>query len=125
MLCPHHTSRPETNARDRSKTTAMCASNVRREGRVAGSSGILVFAGAEFLQFLTPAGDLEALSLQLEAELVADLVFEFLNLLAVELDNFVAVLADDVAVIGMIGVVGVVKFVVLAEVHLAHQPALG
>src|SRR5205814_9844672 len=83
----------------------------------------LLLAGAEFFQFLAACGDLEALWLQLETQFVADFIFQFLNLVALELHDLLAVLADDMAVIRVIGVVGVVKFVVLAEIHLADETA--
>src|ERR1043165_5805324 len=135
MRFPCQTSNPEMKLRDNNATTATWVNNGRREGRVAGSSGGaiavcrrlagLLLAGAEFLQLLAPRGNLQALHLQFKAQLVADLVFEPLDLLALELDDLVAILADDVAVIGMIGVVRIIKLVVLAKVHLADQPAFG
>ena len=80
---------------------------------------------AELFHLLATAGDLQSLRLHFKAEFVADLVFQLFNLVAVELDDFLAVLADDMAVMGMIGVIGIVEFVILAEIHFPYQPTFG
>ena len=92
---------------------------------VNGTLARLLLASAESFQLLAPAGDLQPLRLHFEAQLVADFIFQLFDLVAVELDDFFAVLADDMAVVGMMGVVGIVEFVVFAEIHLAHQAAFG
>src|SRR5216117_2648533 len=115
---------------DKSKPTATRVSRGRREGRVAGSrdgpitvlAGLLL-AGAEFFQLLAPGGNLQALHLQFEAQLVADFAFQLFDLLALELDDLVAILAYDVAVVRMISVIRIVKFVVLAKIYFADQTA--
>jgi hypothetical protein len=56
---------------------------------------------------------------------MGDLVLDFFNLIAVELNDFIAVLADDVIVVRMFGVIGVVELVIFAEIHFAEQSALG
>src|SRR6266571_6690926 len=56
---------------------------------------------------------------------MADLILELLDLVAVEFDDFFAVLADDVIMVGMLGVVWVVKFVIFAEIHFADEAAFG
>src|SRR5690348_5347566 len=65
------------------------------------------------------------MSLDREAKPMADLVFDLLDFVAFEFNDFVAVLADDVIVVGMLSVVWVVEFVVFAEIHLANEAALG
>jgi len=60
-----------------------------------------------------------------ETEAVRNFVLNFFDLIAVELNDFVAVLADDVIVIWVFGVIRVVELVVFAEVHFAEQAALG
>jgi hypothetical protein len=84
---------------------------------------MLVLAGAELFQLVTGGGDLEALSLDGEAEPVSDLVLDPVDLFALELDDPFTILADDVVVVRVVGVIGVVKFVVLPEIHLPDQTA--
>lgn len=66
---------------------------------------------------------MEALGLDGEAELVADFAFQLVDLVALELDDFFAVVADDMTVVGMLGVVGVVELIILAEIHFADEAA--
>ena len=77
------------------------------------------------LQFFTGSGDLQALCLDGKAELVGDLVFDAGDLFALEFDNPIAILANNMVVVRMLGVIGIVKLVVFAEIHLANQPAFG
>ena len=56
-----------------------------------------------------------------EAETMADFIFQLFNLLTVKFDNFFTILADDVVVIGMIGVVGIVNFAVFSKIHFVDQ----
>src|SRR6266850_5183173 len=65
------------------------------------------------------------MALDRESEAVRDLVLDFFDLIAVELDNLVAILADDVIVVRMLRVIGVVELVVFAEIHFTKQAALG
>src|SRR6266496_1724548 len=88
-------------------------------------SAALVLADPEPLHLIARGVDLQALALDAEAELVANLRFKRRDLFVVELDDSVAVVADDVAVVGMIGVVGVVVGLVLAEIHRADQATFG
>ena len=60
-----------------------------------------------------------------KAEPVADFVFDFFDLIALELDDFFTILANNVIVMWMFGVIGIVKLIVLPKIHLADQPALG
>ena len=55
---------------------------------------------------------------------MSNLVLDFFDFIAVELDDLLAVLADDVIVVRMFGVVRVVELVVFAEIHFTEQPAL-
>ena len=59
------------------------------------------------------------MTLHRETEAVRNLVLDFFNLVAVELDDLVAVLANDMVVVWMLGVIGIVELVVFAEIHLA------
>jgi hypothetical protein len=70
-------------------------------------------------------GDLEAVGLHRETEALADLGFDLLELLTFKLDDFVAVLANDVIVVGMFCVIGIVKFIVFPKIHFPNQAALG
>ena len=54
-----------------------------------------------------------------------DLVLDFFDLVAIELNDFIAVLANDMIVVGMFGVIGVVELIIFAEIHFAEQAALG
>src|ERR1051325_2578476 len=87
-------------------------------------STALFFASAAALEFFASASDLESLGFDHKTEFVADLILDGRNLLAFEFYDLVAVLADDVVMIGMIRIVGIVKLVVLPKVHFAHQSAL-
>ena len=87
-------------------------------------SGSLFLARPQFLQLFASARDLQALGFDGEPEPLADPIFDLFDLLALELDDLFAVLADNVAVVRMIGVVGIVKFIVFAKIHFAHKPAL-
>lgn len=61
--------------------------------------------------------------LQFETETMADLIFEFFNFFALELDYFFAILADDMIVMRVLGVIWIIEFVILAEVHFANETA--
>ena len=54
-----------------------------------------------------------------------NLIFQFIELVALELHNLVAIIANDVVVVRVIGIVGVVNLIVLAEVHFVHEAAFG
>ncbi len=56
---------------------------------------------------------------------MANLIFDLLDAIAVELHDFFAILTDEVIVLWAIGVVGIVKLVRLPEVHLVYEVALG
>lgn len=60
-----------------------------------------------------------------KAESLGNFVFHSFQAGTFELHDFVAVLADNMIMPGMIGVIGVVEFVVFAEVHFADQPTFG
>jgi hypothetical protein len=60
----------------------------------------------------------------LETEPAADVVLQLLDLRALELDYLAAVLADDMAVTGVLGIVRIIELVVSPEVHLPDQAAL-
>ena len=84
-----------------------------------------ILALAQFLHLFARGINAQLLRVNLEAKLLRNLIFQRVKLLALELDDLVTVIANDVIVIRMIGVIGVVDFVVLAEIHLVHHPALG
>ena len=92
---------------------------------LGGASVHSVFAGPQFFEFFAGASDLESLGGDGETEFLTDFILELRNLLAFELDNFFAVLADDMAVVGVLGVVWIVELVILAEVHFPHQSTFG
>ena len=54
---------------------------------------------------------------------MADLVFDGCDFLALEFNDLVAILADDVVVIWVLGVVRIVELVVLPKIHLPNQAA--
>lgn len=60
----------------------------------------------------------------MEAQVVRNFRLQFFDFLALKFHNALAVLTDDVVVIGVIGVVGIVKLVVFAKIDFSHQPAL-
>src|SRR6266487_2781990 len=82
-------------------------------------------ASAQLLELLAARSDLETVRLHRKTEPMANLVLQPFDLVAVELHNLFAVLADDVIVVRMLGVIGVVKLMILAKIHFADQPALG
>ena len=92
---------------------------------VTSSTAGFFFAGAELFQFLARTGNLQALSLDGKAQPMRNLAFELFDLIAFELNNSFAIVADDVVVIGMIGVIRVVEFIIFSEIHLTDQPAFG
>src|SRR2546423_8451300 len=59
-----------------------------------------------------------------KSEPATDLILESLYFVALKLDNLVTVLTDDVVMMGMAGVIGIVEFMVFAEIHFANQAAL-
>src|ERR1041385_619611 len=87
-------------------------------------SAAFLFAGAAAFEFLAGGRDLQALGFHGEPELMRDFVLDLRDLVALELDDLLAVLADDMAVVRVLGVVGIVKLVVLAEIHFADESAL-
>jgi len=56
---------------------------------------------------------------------MSNLILEFFNLLTFKFHNSVAILANNVVVIGMICVVGIVILLILAKIHFVHQTAFG
>ena len=84
-----------------------------------------LFARAELFQLFAARGDLQAVRFDGEAEPMADFVFEPLDFFALKFHDLFAVLADDVVVMGMFGVVGIVELVGLPKIHFADQAALG
>ena len=86
---------------------------------------VFIFAGAEFLHLFAGGVDSQLLRFHFEAQFVRNLVFQLVELFALKLHHLVAIIANDVVVIRVIGVIRIVDFVILAEIHLVHQPALG
>src|SRR5258706_13090417 len=95
----------------------------RQESRNFPLSAFLL-ARAQLFQLLAGGGYLQAVGFDRKTEPVADFILELFDLGALELDDLLAVLANDVVVVRMLGVVGIVELVVFAEIHFAHQPAL-
>ena len=86
---------------------------------------VFILALAQLFHLFTGGVDAQLLRVDFEAKLLRNLIFQRIELLALELNDLVAVIANDVIMIRMVGVIGVVNFVVLAEIHLVHEPALG
>lgn len=76
------------------------------------------------MKLLTAARDLQFLRLDAETEPMTYLVLKLLNLVTFELHNPLAVLADKMIVVRVIGVIWIVKFIVFAEIHFLNQTAL-
>jgi len=68
---------------------------------------------------------MQPLSLEGKAEFLRDFVFQLLDLFALEFDDPAAISADNVAVMGVLGIVRIVKLVIFSKVHFPHQAALG
>ena len=85
--------------------------------------GFRFAAGAALSQFVAVRLDAQAFRGGGKAEPLGDAVFEQLDVLVLELDDPVAIHADEVVVVRVLDVVRVVKFVVLAEVHLLQDAA--
>jgi len=52
---------------------------------------------------------------------MADLILKLFDLLALELYDLLAVLADNVIMVRMLSIIGIVEFVILAEIHFPDQ----
>ena len=85
----------------------------------------LIFAGADLFQHFAITGDLEALGFDREAEVLCNFALDFRQFVAFEFDDFFAVATNDMIVVWMLGVVRIVVFVILSEIHLPDQAALG
>ena len=85
----------------------------------------LFLTSTELLEFFTCRRYLEAMTFHRETEAVRNFILDFFDFIAVELDDLIAVLADNMIMVWMLGVIGIVEFVVFAEIHLAQQAALG
>ena len=87
--------------------------------RLAGS----FFASPQLLEFLATGPNLKTLRFDGKPKLVADFVFEFVDLVTLKFDDAFAVLADDVIMIGVISVVGIVELIILPKIHFLYQAA--
>ena len=104
------------------KTQATDAPSVKSDQiNSAGLSG----AGSALSQFFALGTDLQTVGLNGKAKSAADFSFQLLQLLAFELDDFVAVLANDVVVMRVFGVIWIIKLIILAEIHFTDQAAFG
>ena len=65
------------------------------------------------------------MSFDRKTEPMADLILKLFDLLALELYDLLAVLADNVIMVRMLSIIGIVEFVILAEIHFPDQPAFG
>jgi len=68
--------------------------------------------------------DLKPVRADRESEPVADFAFQLLDFVALELQNFLAILANNVVMTRVGSVIRIVEFVVSAEIHFAEQTAL-
>ena len=85
----------------------------------------LFLAGAALLQFFALGGNLEPVRLYGKPKAMANFIFELFEFVAFEFNNLVAVLADDVIVVRVFGVIGIVELVVFSKIHLPNQAAFG
>lgn len=88
-----------------------------RNARSAVSPGTM----ARFQEIVAMSSDLEAMRRRGETETLTDLVDELLHFVALKFDNAVAILADDMVVLGVLSVVRIVKLVVFAEIHFPDE----
>ena len=58
-----------------------------------------------------------------KTEALANLIFKLFDLFALKLDDFFAVLANNVIMMRVLGIVRIVEFVILAEIHFTDQTA--
>lgn len=65
------------------------------------------------------------MTLHRETEAVRNLILDFFDFITIKFHDLFAVLANDMVVVWMLGVIGIVEFVVLAEIHFTKQAALG
>jgi hypothetical protein len=79
------------------------------------------FASPQLLELLATGRNLKALGFDGKAKLVADFVLEFVDLFALKFNDALTVLADDVIMIGMVSVIGIVEFIVLPKIHFLDQ----
>ena len=69
--------------------------------------------------------DLQSMRFHRKTQALADFVLELFNFIALKFDDLFTILADNVIVMRVLGVIGVVEFVILAKVHFPNQAALG
>ena len=81
------------------------------------------FASPQLLEFLATGSNLKTLRFDGKPKLVADFVFELVDLVTLKFDDALAVLADDVIMIGMVSVVGIVELIIFPKIHFLHQTA--
>src|SRR5262249_33730251 len=86
-------------------------------GGLARSSFSSLLARAQFLKFFAMGGDLQTMRFRGKTQPVTDFILELLELLAVELHNLLAILANDMIVVRMFGVIWVIKFIILTKIH--------
>src|SRR6266481_6914790 len=65
------------------------------------------------------------MSFDRKTETMADFIFKLFDLLALELYDLLAILTDNMIMVRMLSVIGIVEFVILAEIHFPHQSAFG
>ena len=82
-----------------------------------------LFASPQLLEFLATGPNLKALRFDGKPKLVADFVFELVDLVTLKFDDAFAVLANDVIMIGVVSVVGIVELIILPKIHFLHQAA--
>lgn len=71
------------------------------------------------------AADLQLVGFDRKTHSGADFTFELVDLVALEFDDPLAIFANDVVVMRVFGVIGIVELVVFAEIHFPDQPTLG
>jgi hypothetical protein len=80
-----------------------------------------IFADAGGAEFVAAGFDADAFLGGTEAEAAGDAIFEDGDVFVFELDDFAAVDADEVIVIGVIDEIGVVVFLIAAEVDFPEE----
>ena len=81
--------------------------------------------GTELFHFFARGVDAQLLRFHSEAQLMGNFIFERLQLFALKFHNLIAIITNNMVVIRVIGVIGIVYFVIFPEIHLMHQTTLG
>lgn len=88
-------------------------------------AGPLFPASTQSAEFFAVRGNLQAMSFDGKTQPLTDFVLELFDFVALEFDDLLAVLANNMIVMWMLGVIGIIKFIILAKVHFPNQAAFG